>query len=83
MKTWVSLLIIIAFVAGQIWLSDRLYEPAKAFAAQFKVGAPEPANIVTACVKTATTGAIDYWYCTPDEGPSFVANSVGFVAIEQ
>lgn len=47
------------------------------------VQAAEPTNIVTACVKIATTGEIDYWYCQGDEGPAFVANSMGFLAIEQ
>lgn len=38
---------------------------------------------VVFCEKTATTGDIDYYYCEPNIGPSFVANSVGFLQLEQ
>lgn len=35
------------------------------------------------CEQVAKVGDIVYYYCDPDDGPSFVTNSVGFIVLEQ
>lgn len=35
------------------------------------------------CDMVASIGTIDTYYCQPDNGPNFLTNSVGFIALEQ
>jgi hypothetical protein len=41
-----------------------------------------PADPVPLCLAVAKAGTIDIYYCEPDVGPSFLINSVGFMAVE-
>lgn len=45
------------------------------------VQAAADSKLTDACVAVAQAGAIVYYYCEPEIGPRFVANSVGFVVI--
>lgn len=51
------------------------------FAPDEEVSAAGGGPGVVMCVKTATTGPIDFYLCSPDTGPEFLANSAGFMQV--
>lgn len=48
------------------------------FAQPVQAATPKPQE----CELVAVTGAIVTYYCEPDNGPSFLVNNIGFLAIE-
>lgn len=70
------LVMVIGFVSAAAVLIWLQFAPAQAAPVEAS-GGPG----VVMCVKTATTGPIDAWLCSPNEGPEFIINSLGFMLL--
>jgi hypothetical protein len=71
-KVWIAVILaaLILCLAGY-WLVESV-QPVHAAGSK-----PEECELV------AVTGAIVVYYCEPDDGPAFLVNNIGFMAIEQ
>lgn len=53
------------------------------FAPRVEAAPAAPADPVPECEPINTTGAIIVYRCLPDEGPSYLLNSFGFMVVEE
>lgn len=78
MKTWLSenwyiIAVLIIMAVGTVIIAATPPTVVQA--------APVAPVSVVMCVKTATTGPIDFYLCSPETGPEFITNSVGFMQV--
>lgn len=75
---WVKVAAVFNFAVILFWLYQW-----GSFAVAFANSSDAPSDPVPPCEAINTTGAIIVYRCLPDEGPSYLVNSFGFMILEE